>query len=97
MHLSYLQNKEMTTKSRETESKFKLSTIETLLTLILVNDYVIKCQSSIPYTLPFCAMFPIVSVWRKCFSNFFRSGNRYCKMQECVVAVTQQVSDAKKR
>ena len=26
--LSYLQNKEMTTKSRETESKFKLSTIE---------------------------------------------------------------------
>ena len=32
----------------------------------LVNDYVI---SSIPYTLPFCAMFPIVSVWRKFFSG----------------------------
>ena len=51
--------------------------LKTLGTLILVNDYVIKCQSSIPYTLPFCAMFPILSVWRKVFSNSFRSGNRY--------------------
>ena len=49
----------MTTKSREQSPNSSSAPFKTVGTLILVNDYVIKCQSSIPYTLPFCAMFPI--------------------------------------
>ena len=45
--------------------------LKTLGTLLLVKDYVIKCQLSIPYTLPFCAMFLIVKCMEKIFLNFF--------------------------
>ena len=68
-------------QNREMECKFKLSTIENPRYTYFSQWLwlVIKCQSSIvPYTLPFCAMFTIVSIWRK--KNFFRSGNRYYKL-----------------